>query len=49
MNVVVLRGRVASEVITVVTPRVLYLLLDKRRGRSPDERLLAHHGAPQAT
>jgi multidrug efflux pump len=49
LGVTIVGGLLASQVITLLTTPVVYLLLDKLRRRSPHEKLLAHHGEPQAT
>jgi multidrug efflux pump len=49
LGITIVGGLLASQVITLLTTPVVYLLLDKLRRRSPHEKLLAHHGEPQAT
>ncbi|HZN47713.1 MAG TPA: efflux RND transporter permease subunit, partial [Ramlibacter sp.] len=48
LGIAIVGGLVASQVITLLTTPVVYLLLDKLRRRSPLERQLAHHGDPAA-
>jgi multidrug efflux pump len=45
LGIAIIGGLVASQVITLLTTPVVYLLLDKLRRRSPLERQLARHGA----
>ena len=42
LGIAIIGGLVASQVITLITTPVVYLLLDKLRRRSPHEHLLAH-------
>jgi len=49
LGVAIIGGLIASQVITLLTTPVVYLLLDKLRRRSPLERQLSRHGEPQAT
>jgi multidrug efflux pump len=46
LGIAIVGGLVASQVITLLTTPVVYLLLDKLRRRSPLERQLARHGDP---
>jgi len=48
LGIAIVGGLVASQVITLLTTPVVYLLLDKLRRRSPLERQLARHGDPVA-
>jgi multidrug efflux pump len=43
LGISIIGGLVASQLLTLLTTPVVYLLLDKLRRRSADERLLAHH------
>jgi multidrug efflux pump len=47
LGIAIIGGLIASQVITLLTTPVVYLLLDKLRRRSPHERLLGRHGDPQ--
>ncbi|HEX7891862.1 MAG TPA: efflux RND transporter permease subunit [Ramlibacter sp.] len=47
LGVAIIGGLIASQVITLLTTPVVYLLLDKLRRRSPLERMLSRHGDPQ--
>lgn len=47
LGITIIGGLVASQVITLLTTPVVYLLLDKLRRRSPLERELSRHGEPQ--
>jgi len=47
LGIAIIGGLVASQVITLLTTPVIYLLLDKLRRRSPHEHLLARHGPAQ--
>ncbi|HVE51850.1 MAG TPA: efflux RND transporter permease subunit, partial [Ramlibacter sp.] len=49
LGITIIGGLLASQVITLITTPVVYLLLDRLRRRSPHEKLLARHGEPQAT
>jgi multidrug efflux pump len=44
LGIAIIGGLVASQVITLLTTPVVYLLLDKLRRRSPIERQLSRHG-----
>ncbi|MBC5783226.1 efflux RND transporter permease subunit [Ramlibacter sp. USB13] len=44
LGIAIIGGLVASQVITLLTTPVVYLLMDKLRRRSPNERLLSRHG-----
>ncbi|MDB5873959.1 MAG: putative inner rane transporter [Ramlibacter sp.] len=46
LGVAIIGGLIASQVITLLTTPVIYLLLDKLRRRSPLERQLGRHAAP---
>jgi multidrug efflux pump len=46
LGVAIIGGLIASQVITLLTTPVVYLLLDKLRRRSPLERQLGRHGNP---
>ncbi|MGE0333501.1 MAG: efflux RND transporter permease subunit [Ramlibacter sp.] len=48
LGVAIIGGLVASQVLTLITTPVIYLLMDKLRRRSPHERELAHHIQPPA-
>jgi len=47
LGIAIIGGLVASQVITLLTTPVVYLLLDKLRRRSPLERQLGRHPEPQ--
>jgi multidrug efflux pump len=47
LGIAIIGGLIASQVITLLTTPVVYLLLDKLRHRSPNENLLARHGDAQ--
>jgi len=47
LGIAIIGGLIASQVITLLTTPVVYLLLDKLRRRSPLERQLGRHGDPQ--
>jgi multidrug efflux pump len=49
LGIAVIGGLIASQLITLLTTPVVYLLLDKLRRRSPNERLLARHHEPEPT
>jgi multidrug efflux pump len=49
LGVAIIGGLIASQVITLLTTPVVYLLLDKVRRRSPLERDLARHTEPKTT
>jgi multidrug efflux pump len=49
LGVAIIGGLIASQVITLLTTPVVYLLLDKLRRRSPAERELARKIEPQTT
>jgi multidrug efflux pump len=44
LGVAIIGGLIASQLLTLLTTPVVYLLLDKLRRRSPDERHLSHAG-----
>jgi multidrug efflux pump len=46
LGIAIIGGLIASQVITLLTTPVVYLLLDKLRRRSPLERQLGRHSAP---
>jgi len=46
LGISIIGGLIASQVITLLTTPVVYLLLDKLRRRSPLERQLSRHGEP---
>jgi multidrug efflux pump len=48
LGIAIIGGLVASQVLTLITTPVVYLLLDKLRRRSPNEQLLARHGETPA-
>ncbi|MCC2674688.1 MAG: acriflavin resistance protein, partial [Ramlibacter sp.] len=48
LGIAIVGGLIASQVITLLTTPVVYLLLDKLRRRSPIERQLARHGEAAA-
>ncbi|MEO8629359.1 MAG: efflux RND transporter permease subunit, partial [Betaproteobacteria bacterium] len=45
LGVAIIGGLIASQLLTLLTTPVVYLLLDKLRRRSDDERHLSHAGA----
>jgi multidrug efflux pump len=47
LGIAIVGGLVASQVITLITTPVVYLLLDKLRRRSPHERVLARSHEPE--
>ncbi|MDP3760725.1 MAG: efflux RND transporter permease subunit [Ramlibacter sp.] len=47
LGISIIGGLIASQVITLLTTPVVYLLLDKLRRRSPLERQLGRHGEPE--
>jgi multidrug efflux pump len=47
LGIAIIGGLIASQVITLLTTPVVYLLLDKLRRRSPLERQLGRHPVPQ--
>jgi multidrug efflux pump len=47
LGIAIIGGLIASQVITLLTTPVVYLLLDKLRRRSPPERQLGRHGDAQ--
>jgi multidrug efflux pump len=49
LGITIIGGLVASQVITLLTTPVVYLLLDKLRRRSPIENQLARHGGDAQT
>jgi multidrug efflux pump len=49
LGISIIGGLIASQVITLLTTPVVYLLLDKLRRRSPLERQLGRHGEPSPT
>jgi len=46
LGIAIIGGLVASQLLTLLTTPVVYLLLDKLRGRGRDERHLARHADP---
>jgi multidrug efflux pump len=46
LGIAIIGGLIASQVITLLTTPVVYLLMDKLRRRSPLERQLGRHGDP---
>jgi multidrug efflux pump len=44
LGIAIIGGLIASQVVTLLTTPVVYLLMDKLRRRSPNERLLGRHG-----
>ncbi len=48
LGITIIGGLIASQVLTLITTPVIYLLMDKLRRRSPHERELAHHIQPPA-
>jgi multidrug efflux pump len=49
LGIAIIGGLIASQVLTLLTTPVVYLLLDKLRRRKPDERHLSHLGANAPT
>ena len=49
LGVAIIGGLIASQVLTLLTTPVVYILLDKLRRRSPGERALARTAEPQST
>ena len=49
LGVAIIGGLIASQVLTLLTTPVVYLLMDKLRRRSPIERQLGRHAAEQPT
>jgi len=48
LGITIIGGLIASQVLTLITTPVIYLLMDKLRRRSPHERELAHNIQPPA-
>jgi multidrug efflux pump len=48
LGIAIIGGLIASQLLTLLTTPVVYLLLDKIRRRSPDEKLLARHSDAEA-
>ena len=46
LGIAIVGGLIASQLITLLTTPVVYLLLDRLRRRAPQERALARHGTP---
>ncbi|MGN6524921.1 MAG: efflux RND transporter permease subunit [Burkholderiaceae bacterium] len=46
LGIAIIGGLVASQMLTLLTTPVVYLLLDKLRTRSPDEKTLSRHAVP---
>jgi multidrug efflux pump len=44
LGIAIIGGLIASQIITLLTTPVVYLLLDRLRRRSPLERQLGRHG-----
>nr|MBV0878572.1 efflux RND transporter permease subunit [Noviherbaspirillum sp. L7-7A] len=49
LGVAIIGGLIASQLLTLLTTPVVYILLDKLRRRSPGERALARTAEPQST
>jgi multidrug efflux pump len=47
LGIAIVGGLIASQLITLLTTPVVYLLLDKLRRRSPHEQALARHPEPE--
>jgi multidrug efflux pump len=47
LGIAIVGGLIASQLITLLTTPVVYLLLDKLRRRSPQERALSRHAEAQ--
>jgi multidrug efflux pump len=46
LGVAIIGGLIASQVLTLLTTPVVYILMDKLRRRSPSEQQFSHHQAP---
>jgi multidrug efflux pump len=49
LGIAIIGGLIASQLLTLLTTPVVYILLDKLRRRSPGERALARTAEPQST
>ncbi len=45
LGIAIIGGLIASQLLTLLTTPVVYLLLDKMRRRGPDEKMLSRHAA----
>jgi multidrug efflux pump len=45
LGIAIIGGLIASQLLTLLTTPVVYLLLDKMRRRSPDEKMLSRHAS----
>ena len=43
LGIAIIGGLIASQLLTLLTTPVVYLLLDKMRRRGPDEKMLSRH------
>jgi multidrug efflux pump len=49
LGIAIIGGLIASQLLTLLTTPVVYILLDKLRRRSPDEQALARSAEPLQT